>query len=263
MVHKPKILTIVLTALLLLAAVSAIALVEAQSDATIIVLDTTGGTTDITGTTTYPDGTVVSITATPSDQTYVFNNWIVSTTSGDSFNTVENPLVITVAAGVTYAVQPNFNIVQPVPGSTLPTVMSSAAIVVVLAANGGTSSPAPGTYALADASQLMLTAMPSSGWVFSHWVISGSPMTHGAYAFTATPTDNPYTVDHGYGNTYNYQPVFVPAGSTQPTPTGATPTPAPGGSFMSMSIETWIIIALVIVIVVMAIGFGVYAAKKK
>jgi hypothetical protein len=261
MLNKERILAIFLITLLLLVPISVIALTQAQSDATIIVLDATGGTTDPTGTTTYPDGTAVTITATPSDQTYVFNSWTVSSTAGDSYNTVENPLVITVAAGVTYAVQPAFDLVQPVPGGNLPTDMSSAAIVVILAGNGGTSSPAPGTYALADASQLMLTAMPASGWVFSHWVISGSPMNHGAYAFTATPTDNPYTVDHGYGYHYNYQPVFTPVGSATPTPSG--PTPTPGGTSGGMSTDTWIIIALVIVIIVMAIGFGVYAAKKK
>ncbi len=73
-----------------------------------------------------------------------------------------------------------------------------------------------------------------------------SPMTHGAYAFTAVPTDNPYTVDHGYGNTYSYQPVFTPTGVTEPTPAGATPTPSGGAG--GISNEMYIIIALVIVI---------------
>lgn len=137
--------------------------------------------------------------------------------------------------------------------------LSKAAIVVVLAANGGTTSPAPGTYALADATQLMLTATPLSGWQFSHWIISGQPMNHGIYSFTATPTDNPYTVDHGYGNQYAYQPVFTPIGSATPTP-----TPSTGGTSGSgISTETIIIIALVVVIIIILIAFGIYASRKK
>ncbi len=79
--------------------------------------------------------------------------------------------------------------------------MATAAIVVVLAVAGGTTSPAPGTYALADATALNLKATPASGWTFSHWVISGPNLSHGGYPYTATPTDNPYNVNHGYGNT--------------------------------------------------------------
>jgi hypothetical protein len=108
----------------------------------------------------------------------------------------------------------------------------------------------------------MLTATPSSGWQFSHWVISGQPMNHGIYDFTATPSDNPYTVDHGYGNTYAYQPVFTPVGSSTPTPSGATPTPG-GTSGGGISTETIIIIGLVVVIIIILIAFGIYASRKK
>ena len=49
-------------------------------------------------------------------------------------------------------------------------------------------------------------------------------MNHGAYSFTDTPTDNPYNVNHGYGNTYTYQAVFTPvSSSTSPTPTSTVP----------------------------------------
>ena len=105
-------------------------------------------------------------------------------------------------AGTTYDIQAIFAPILPPPGVTnIPTNMATAAIVVVLAGAGGTTSPAPGTYALADATSLQLQAMPDSGWVFSHWVIAGPNLSHGGYPYTAKPTDNPYTVDHGYGNT--------------------------------------------------------------
>ena len=92
---------------------------------------------------------------------------------------------------------------------------------MVLPAAGGTTIPAPGTYALANATSLQLTAMPDNGWQFSHWVISGSDVTtgHGSAPTNLEPTDNPYNVNHGYGNTYNYQPVFTQSGSTSPSPT--------------------------------------------
>jgi hypothetical protein len=35
---------------------------------------------------------------------------------------------------------------------------------------------------------------------------------------TAMPTENPYNVNHGYGNMFSYQTVFAPSGTTEPTP---------------------------------------------
>ncbi len=252
-------LSLFIAMLLLSTSALTISNVQAQGDATVIVTDVTGGTTDISGTTTYPDGTSFSITATATDQ-YAFVDWIVSTDSGSS-NYVDNPLTITLTGGTTYTILPEFQLLQAPPGGNIPNQMANAAIVVVLAGAGGTSSPAPGTYALADATNMQLTATPNSDWQFSHWTISGAPTTHGGYPVDFTPTDNPYTVGHGYGYTYYYQPVFTPVGSPEPSSSASPTTPATtvGG----MSLETWIIIALVIVIIAMAIGFAVFAARKK
>jgi hypothetical protein len=259
MYKKSKIFVLTLFFVVLLLSTSAFVFsnVQAQGDATVIVTDTTGGTTDISGTTTYPDGTSFSITATASDQ-YAFVDWIVSTDSG-STNYVDNPLTITLTGGTTYTILPEFQLLQAPPGGNLPSQMANAAIVVVLAGAGGTSSPAPGTYALADATNMKLTATPNSGWQFAHWTISGAPTTHGGYPTNFTPTDNPYTVGHGYGYTYYYQPVFTPVGSPEPSASPTTPATTIGG----MSLETWIIIALIIVIIAMAIGFAVFAARRK
>jgi hypothetical protein len=242
-----------LTSLLLLSALSCA--VKAQGDATVAVLDSVGGTVDPSGTNTYADGTAVTLTATPMDETFVFVNWIVVTEAGS--NTVDiNPVTLTVAGGVTYAVQAVFQPLEPVPGKALPADLSSAAIVVVLASGGGTTSPAPGRYALANAQALMLEATANSGWQFSHWIISGSSTDHGGAPVNLTPTDNPYNVNHGYGYTYNYQAVFIPVGSTVPTPT-------PGGTLGGMSNDTWIIIALVVVVVVLLLALGFFAMKRK
>ena len=236
--------------------------VEAQGDATVVFLTTLGGTTDPSGTQTYPDGQQITMTATPTDETFVFERWIIQAdaTTSEDFN---NPASLTVMAGVTYAIEAVFAPLLPPPTvPALPTDLSAAAIVVVLPSAGGTTSPAPGTYALADATQLQLTATPNSDFQFSHWVISapsGTPTNHGTAGFDPNPTDNPYTVDHGYGNTYRYQAVFTPTGVT-PVPTGgASPTPTP---IMGMSMETWIIIALVVVIAIILIAF-VFSSRRR
>ncbi len=152
--------------------------------------------------------------------------------------------------------------IQQVPG-TPPAPLNKAtdALIGVLTSAGGTTSPKPGLYYLTDATSFNLQAIANNGWTFSHWVISGPNLSHGGYPYTATPTDNPYNVNHGYGNRYDYQAVFTPTGSTEPTPSGG-PTTAPGG-MGGLSNEMWIIIALVVVIVIILIGFGVFAMRKK
>jgi hypothetical protein len=250
-----KFVLILLTSLLLLSALSCT--VKAQGNATVVVLDAIGGTVDPSGTNTYADGTPVTFTATPTDASFVFLNWIIVTDT-ESTTVDANPGTLTVSGGVTYVVQAVFQPIEPVPGRPPVTDLTNAAIVVVLVSGGGTTSPAPGRYALTNAEALMLTATPNSGWQFSHWIISGSSTNHGGAPVNLVPTDNPYNVNHGYGYTYNYQAVFTPVGSTEPTP-----VPTPGGTLGGMSNETWIIIGLVIVIVVILIAFAMVAMKRK
>ncbi len=233
--------------------------VQAQGNATVTVSDVTGGTTDNPGTNTYADGTSFTITATSNDG-YAFVGWIVSTDLS-STNYIDNPLIITLTGGTTYTIEPDFQILLPAPGGNLPAPNTNAAIVVVLAAAGGTSTPAPGTYALADATNMKLTATANSGWQFSHWTICGSSMNHGGAPLNYAPSENPYTVGHGYGYTYYYQPVFTPVGSPQSS-SSASPSSSPAG-MGGLSTETWIIVALIIVIIVMVIGFAAYTLRSK
>ena len=236
--------------------------VNAQTQATVTMFDSVGGTTDpAPGTYQYNDGTVVTLTATP-DASNVFQNWIISTPDA-TLNDPSATTTITVAAGTTYTIQAIFQTVALLPNVPYaPFKAGTDAVIGILASAGGTVSPSPGLYYLTSATSFQLKATAASGWQFSHWVISGPNLSHGGYPYTATPTDNPYTVDHGYGNRYDYQAVFTPTGVTEPTPTGgATATPAPGMG--GLSTDTWIIIALVIVIIIILIGFGVYAMRKK
>ena len=236
-----------LTSLIVFAALGAVS-VQAQSTATINLTQSLGGTATTDPSTTTPaDGTQVTFTATP-DAADVFQYWILSTDAGSS-QVTENPFTLPVVGGTTYDVQAIFAPLLPPPGvSSLPTNMATAAIVVVLAGAGGTTLPGPGTYALADATALNLQATPLDGWTFSHWVIYGPNLSHGGYPFTATPTDNPYNVNHGYGNTFSYQPVFVPTGTTEPTPT-----------VPEFSAVATIVVALALA----AVAFGTIAYRRK
>ena len=256
-------LTLLASLLLLAALYFNILSVKAQGQATVNVLASIGGTTDPTpGTYNYSDGTTVTFIATP-DRDYDFSNWIISTTIGASTSDLNTPTTITFSGGTTYAVQAVFQTIQAFPGLPSTFQPTTDAIVGVLAAAGGTTNPPPGIYHLANATQFNLNAIPDSGWQFSHWVISGPNLSHGGYPYTATPTDNPYNVNHGYGNTFNYQPVFTPTG-TGPTPTptgGATATPT--GTIGGLTMDSAIIIGLVVVIIVILIAFGVYASRRR
>jgi len=262
-VKNKKIFTLTALATVLLVAIMAPTFLNAtaQGTATVVVLDTVGGTVTPAGTTTYADGTAVTLTATTMDDSFIFSYWIVSSGAG-SETLFDNPATLTVAGGETYAVQAIFDVVQPPPGvPSLPDNLATAAIVVVLPSAGGTTSPAQGTYALADATSLMLTATPTSGWQFAYWTICGESTDHGGAPVDWTPTANPYNVNHGYGYTYYYQAVFTPVGSATPTPVGATPTPPV--SVGGLSMETVIIIGLAVVIVILLIAFALFAMRKR
>jgi hypothetical protein len=255
-----KIFVITLLSAILLLSIIPIAI--AQGQGSITLLDSLGGSTDPAAgpTVSHNAGTGVTLTATPLDG-YEFVQWVIATAAGSEVVS-DNPYTLTVAADTDYAIQPIFDVVQQIPGGVPVTNFDTAAIVVVQPSSGGTTIPAPGTYALADATQTTLTAMAADGWQFSHWSISGFPydVIHGGDTFTGVRTENPYTVDHGYGNTYSYQAVFTQIGQTTPTPVGQSPTPGPG--IGGLSTEMIIIIALVVVIVILLIAFGVFAMRK-
>ena len=97
---------------------------------------------------------------------------------------------------------------------------------------------------MVNAGSLNLTATANTNWKFDHWVISGAPLTtHGLYNYTLTPTDNPYNVNHGYGNTYSYQPVFSPTGSAV-------------SEFSSAA-------AVVMAVILVIVAFGAFAFNKR
>jgi hypothetical protein len=224
---------------------------EAQGSATVAFLTSIGGTTNPEGTQTYADGTPVQITATVTDPGYVFSTFIILGPGSTTTTSSDNPTTLTVEGGETYAVQAIFTPLQAPPGGNLPIAseMANAAIVVILPSAGGTTTPVPGTYALANATQLNLSATADSGWTFSHWVISGVNVTqsHGGYPVNLEPTDNPYNVNHGYGSTFEYQAVF-------------TETNAPSPSIPEYSVAVIVVVAVALLL--SAIATIVYKRRK-
>jgi hypothetical protein len=221
MQNKQKTAGLILLASMLLLSAIELTTAQTQNQATVTILPSGGGTTDpAPGTYTYNDGTTVTLTAN-ANSTGAFANWIIF--AGDNSTTsTDNPFSLKVAGGVTYTVQAVI-----APYLTLPNAtgrnMTGAAIVVVLTSSGGTTTPKPGTYALANATSFNLTAVPSSGWKFSHWVISGdTSVSHGGAPVNLEPTDNPYNVNHGYGYTYSYQAVFSQSSSASPSPSSSS-----------------------------------------
>ena len=249
MVKTSKVISLVLlSSLLLLTALSFTAVnVNAQSKANVNILGSIGGDTNPTaGNYSYDDGTSVTLTATANTGAF-FSYWIISTDS-QSRQSSTNPLTFTVSAGSTYDIQPVFTIIQTVGSQVgLPTNNPNTALVTILSASGGTTIPAPGTYAFTNLTAFNITAMPDNGWQFSHWVISGSDITtgHGSIPTNLEPTDNPYNVNHGYGSIYSYQPVF--------TQTNASPSP---------TIPEFSALGLVAILVAM-IPFVLVARKRR
>lgn len=244
---KILVLTLLTSALLMAALSSHNPIVKAQTNDNVTILPSAGGyTAPLDGNYSYPDGSSQTFTATPNDG-FLFLEWTVVTPDFQYTDAVDNPLTITLNES-SYVIQATFTPEQLVAPANL-TLSATNAVVVVIAGVGGTTSPAPGTYELANAASLDLTAIPDSGFQFDNWVIAGTPMNgHGGYSFTATPTNNPYNVNHGYGNTYSYEAVFTPIGSTTPTPT-----------VNEFSSAAAIIIAAILVLV----AFGTYTYTRR
>jgi hypothetical protein len=253
-----KILTLAIISTLLLVAAFTIMNVYGQSNATVTVLDSFGGTVDPSGTTTYSDGTDVTLTATPDDASFLFVNWVITTDQGSS-TSIDNPLTLTVAGGVTYTVQAVFDVIQPAPGAAMPSDMSKAAVVVLLPSAGGITNPPAGTYALADVSTMNIQAIAQEGWQFAHWTICGANTNHGGSPTNWAPTQNPYNINHGYGYTYYYQAVFTQTGTTEP---GASNPPVNGATLAGSASDT-LIIGLVVVIALILVAFGVFMLRRK
>jgi hypothetical protein len=151
---------------------------QGQTKANVEVLGSVGGYSDPgPGNYSYDDWTSVNFLATANTGAF-FSYWIISIDSMER-QTTDNPLTFAVTGGSDYEIQPVFTIITTLVSQfSLPPDIYTA-LVTVLAASGGTTIPAPGTYAFTNLTAFNIAAMPDNGWEFSHWVISGNITSHG------------------------------------------------------------------------------------
>jgi hypothetical protein len=119
-----------------------------------------------------------------------------------------------------------------------------------LEAVGGTVSPGAGTYTYVNDAVVTLTATAASGFNFDHWIISGGPLPGHGDIENGIITDNPLTTHAVEGESYNYQAVFSPTGTTT------------GGGIP----EVYLYVIIVVLVILAVIGLGgmiMYRGKSK
>jgi hypothetical protein len=118
---------------------------------TLTIAAGTGGTTDpAVGGHDYPDGTPVDVTAYP-DGAYAFNGWSGDVPSGHE---MDNPVTIDMDSDK--SIMANF-------------VLLDAKTLTVAASTGGTTTPAPGDHYYSSGTPVDVTALPDTGYIFTHW----------------------------------------------------------------------------------------------
>jgi hypothetical protein len=161
-----------------------------------------GGTTDpVPGSYLYNAGTTATVTAYPSSG-YQFDHWML-----DGVTHTENPISILMNAN--HSLTAVFAVIPPVQYT-----------LTITSGTGGMTDPAPGSYLYNAGTIARVTAYPSSGYVFDHWVLDG-----------VTITGNP--IDVLMNSNHSIQAVFATAPPTQYTltitsGTGGTTYPPPG-----------------------------------
>jgi len=139
------------------------------------------GITTISGEGWYNDSATVMLTA-PSVSNYSFAYWLVN---GVSQGAGVNPITVTMDAAMNASAE-----YAPVAPNTL----------TITATSGGTTSPLPGTYSYSSGTNVTVTAIPDSGYVFDHWEL---------FSADINSTANPIVVTLNMNHTLNA--IFLPA----------------------------------------------------
>ena len=199
--QKATAITLFLLVSTLLLATFSAARAQTIDQAVVLILPSTGGTTDpVPGNYTYNNGDVFNMTAVPSSG-FQFSYWIISGayapghTSGgigyitdpdtgaiiqlptpistaaiDSLVVTKAQLNITCGFGYTYNYQAVFT---PIGGPS-PVPSTTDAVVIVMPTTGGTVTPAAGSHTYSNGTVIDISATPASGYKFSYWLVSGS-----------------------------------------------------------------------------------------
>lgn len=165
---------------------------------TLNIIAREGGTTNpAPGTYQYVAGTSISIAAYPSSG-YEFDYWLVN---GEK-RTV-NPITITLNTNTTVEAYFRRSAIAPPPEEKV--------TLTIVSREGGTTSPAPGSYSYTKNSTVSITAIPSSGYVFDHWSVDGG-----------ISYSNPITLTLDANK--RIEAFFAPSLVTTPTPAPPPPT---------------------------------------
>ena len=156
---------------------------------TLTITSSAGGTTDpAPGAYSYPEGTVVSVTAIP-DLGYNFDHWELD---GSNIGSA-NPTSVTMDAD-----------------HALHAVFTPAPVyydLTITATTGGTTSPAPGVHSYAEGTVVSVTAIPDLGYNFDHWELDGSNIG------SANPTSVTMDADHALHAVFVEIPPVPPVAS--------------------------------------------------
>jgi hypothetical protein len=160
-----------------------------------ITTATNGATNPSAGNYTYPYGTVVPVTALPNTG-YGLDHWLFDGVNAGA----ANPISITINA--THQLQAVFTVANYT--------------LAITATVGGATNPAAGSHAYSYNTNVAVTATPSLGYYFDHWVLDSNNVT-------ANPISVTMDTDH------SLQAVFTLGCILSITVTGAgTTNPSPG-----------------------------------
>ncbi|MGQ9641520.1 MAG: InlB B-repeat-containing protein, partial [Candidatus Bathycorpusculaceae bacterium] len=165
---------------------------------TLTITTTAGGTTSPSpGTYTYSEGTNVQVTAIP-NANYKFVYWELNGSNVGSANPIN------ILMNASYNLKAYFALITYT--------------LTITATSGGTTDPAPGTYTYPSGSYVNVMALPSANYMFSHWVLDGSP----------AGSANPISVLMDRNRTLHAVFYLINYTLTITATAGGTTNPAPG-----------------------------------
>jgi hypothetical protein len=171
--------------------------VFAKINYTLKIETPTGGNTNpAPGTHTYPAGTTVEVTATQ-DAGYRFDHWGLGGASAGS----ANPISISMDTN-----------------HRLEAVFIETHTLTITSSGDGTTNPPPGTYTYGVPTNVTVTALPNTSYLFDHWELDSAN----------TGTTNPYTVTMSCNHTLNAMFARVNYTLILSTTAGGSICPVPG-----------------------------------
>jgi hypothetical protein len=148
-----------------------------------IAVNGSGTTNPSQGTHTYPNGTVVTVTASPGIG-YVFDHWLLDGNNNGTANSTH------VLMNANHQLQAFF---RPL-NYTL----------TILAATNGLINPSPGSYAYSYGTLVNVSAVPNTGYGLDHWLLDGSNAGSANPIQVSMTTNHQLTAVFAPGSTVNY-----------------------------------------------------------